>query len=185
MLGILLRPFSLGHNLLLHRFNSPFVTGGKVGTDDLAASVFICAQTWADNLATLRDGRVERRLGPLTWREHKDRFMSRWQRKAGHFDFRTKVKAFQKYLNDGGLGPRYSFNASEMRSIDCPEVQLVYLALKERLHFSEAEICDRPWGWCRHDFVALKAIDGHVRLEGDLDEAQAAADEFEKRYAAN
>jgi len=71
ILGLRLRPFSLGHVLLLHRVKSSFVTEGEPQTlDDIALSVLLCALSYDDGCALLN--RSKRSL---------DRLFIRWHRK--------------------------------------------------------------------------------------------------------
>jgi hypothetical protein len=51
ILGITLRHFCRGHNILLSRIGSPFVCGGDVKGSDLALALLICARTFEGGCA--------------------------------------------------------------------------------------------------------------------------------------
>jgi hypothetical protein len=46
ILGVRLKPLSLGHLILLHRYESAFVVGGLPTPADLVMSVLICSRTF-------------------------------------------------------------------------------------------------------------------------------------------
>lgn len=180
ILGVKLRPFSLGHLILLQRLECAFVTGAEPTLNDLVCGVFVCAQTWEDNAAWLHTGTVRREFGPLSWRESKDRFMARWQRKLGLFDFDGRSAAFGRYLHEGSAPPEYDFNPGNSQPVECPTAQIVKIHLLRYTSLTESEILNRPWALCQWDYISLKALDGHVRFVSheNLTEQRKAADAF-------
>ena len=56
ILGVRLRPLSLGHLILLHRHESAFVLGGIPEPEDLVLSVLVCARTYEDALELVESG---------------------------------------------------------------------------------------------------------------------------------
>ena len=65
VLGFALRPLSLGHVIILHRLESPYVTGGRPDIESLATAVFICCQTYKEAVNGISD-------------PQRDAFMLRW-----------------------------------------------------------------------------------------------------------
>lgn len=60
--GVWLKPFSLGHALLLQRIESPFsfdVKKGPPGRADVVAAAFICHQSWRDSARLLDTRRAK------------------------------------------------------------------------------------------------------------------------------
>jgi hypothetical protein len=53
-IGLPLKPFSLGHLLLLRHLDSAFVTGGQKTYNDFLTAVFVCAHSWEENQKILR-----------------------------------------------------------------------------------------------------------------------------------
>ena len=188
VLGLRLKPFSLGHVILLNRIESAFVTGGVPDYNDLAASVFICALTFEDALASFDDPDRDRVM--RLWHDRitgADRWSVRlgW-RKPKLVDLADGCRLFSDYLTEHSKVPKYSFNAEDFREMECPQVQVVKMTLMRDLHIPEAELLNRSWGLCLWDYVTLKAMKGEVRLykQEDMDDALAAAKRLHDRLNA-
>lgn len=201
LLGLKLRPYSLGHKLLLHRIESAFVCGGPVTYTDLAASIFICAQTYHEALASFSDPALPRFMahwhrkltGNLWWRRLLHRSLSRFNVscfKLTPVDLQSKSKAFANYLEAGSQVPYYEIPADKSGSSQIETVQAVQLALMAKTSLTEAEILDRPWGRCLYDYLALNAMedrctifDGQPAAErrNAIAEAQALANSLAKK----
>lgn len=179
ILGLRLRPFSLGHVLLLHRVKSAFLvpSEGAPSYSDLAISVLICAQTYEENLATFNDPTL-----PDFMRKWHDRITgadSIWcrlgLRNVSHIDLSQKCAEFADYIRAGSKVPDYDFNPGDFQEMACPSVEIIKVTLMRDMHFSEREIMDRPWALCLWDHVVLRALDNQVRMFG----AEAKEDALE------
>lgn len=185
ILGLRMRPLSLGHLLLLHRIGSAFVTGGSPSYDDLAASVFLCSLTYEQGLEALDSPQL-------------DRVMSLWQRKvcgqtgirywlglkkATPIPLAEKCAAFRAYLEQGSSHPDYIYEEKDGKVIDLPLVQIVRIRLMERLHIPERDLMDRAWSLCLWDFLTLKSLDGEIEFvdHDDIEKALEQANEMAKR----
>lgn len=164
LLGLRLRPLSLGHMLLLHRVESAFVTGGMVSFDDLCLSVFICAQPYAAALNAFNDTSLPRFMrrwyqkltGDVWWRR-----LLRF--KVRPVDLLEKSNAFARYMEAGSKAPYFDYpEGGEGSKIET--VHAVQLALLAKTSLTEAEILDRPWGRCLHDYVALLAMEDKITI---------------------
>ena len=178
LLGLRLRPYSLGHHLLLHRVESAFVTGGNVHYEDLAISVFICAQPYAAALSSFNDATLPR-------------FMRRWHRKltgdvwwrralrlkVRPVDLKEKTAAFSKYIDDGSRVPYYDVPADRVGANQIETVHAVQLALMAKTNLTESELLDRPWGRCLFDYIGLQAMEDKctIRDKSAVDDALAIA----------
>ena len=60
VLGFKLRPLSLGHIIILHRIDSPFVSGKEFDLSDLASAVLICSLTYKEAIETILDPDLDR-----------------------------------------------------------------------------------------------------------------------------
>ena len=60
ILGVRLKPLSLGHLILLHRYESAFVVGGIPTEADLVLSVLICSRTYEDAIDLVESGQVRK-----------------------------------------------------------------------------------------------------------------------------
>ena len=185
IMGLRLRPLSLGHLILLGRVRSAFVTEGEpITLHDLALSVLICSLSYKDGCDLFNNTELPR-------------FFKRWHDKLAGINFWTKcgfkkptpvdyaakVAAFSKYMETGSSSPYYSYKADEALPIQCPTVQIVKVALMRELHIPEAELMDRPWSVCLWDYVTIRALDGNLQFEDrdQIKQAQKLADEIAEK----
>lgn len=141
VLGMLLRPYSLGHELFLIREGSPFAPGAtqKPELGDLYRAVLICCQTWQETrempfepLATLK-----------LWL---------WKKRMGSgVDFDAERAAFLSYQAQGSLEFPLSDVArpgrgSAPRIAGSPFLLRLHGFVMENLRKSEAEAWDYPLG---------------------------------------
>lgn len=179
ILGLKLRPFALGHLVLLHRIESYFVGASETLTyEDLALSVLICSLPYKEALEALEDKDL-------------DRFMRRWVAKLTGRGFlatlllrppvgiplASNASKFVDYMASGRRQISY-VQTSEGRAMDLPEVQVVRVILLK--HFgglTDEALMDRPWGLCEEDCLTLYAIEGRVAMHetGHLEDAAETA----------
>lgn len=166
ILGLKLRPFSLGHIILLHRIESAFVTAGIPTYDDLALSVFICSRTYEEALAAFDDKGLGRFMS--AWARALtggDKWAVRWGwRKGKVIDLASNCRDFANYISAHSKIPSYDFNPADFSQMDCPEVQLVKVRLMREMHFTESELLNRCWALCLWDYVTLQASEGKVKM---------------------
>jgi hypothetical protein len=99
VLGTMLRPFSLGHRLLLRKVKSPLLYSTEASDDDLALAVFICASRFPEVQESLVRGDWERDF--KAWlKQLKPRF---WQ--PSRFNHEDELKKFLAYFNEGNALP--------------------------------------------------------------------------------
>lgn len=184
ILGVRLKPLSLGHLLILHRLKSAFVTADEpVTIHDLALSVLVCAASYKEALEVF-----ERRDMPKLFKKWHFKLTGGWLshlgfRKLKVVDYPEKVRQFSEYLQRGSNCPNYSYATSDSKAMECPTIQIVKVTLMREMGFTEAELMDRPWALCLWDFVTLKAIDGTVKFVNSdtLAEARRVADALQER----
>jgi hypothetical protein len=56
VLGLRLRPFCVGHAILLQRLGNPFWASGQATADHLVVAAMICSGTYEDGMALLTEG---------------------------------------------------------------------------------------------------------------------------------
>jgi hypothetical protein len=180
ILGIRLRPFSLGHLVILQRLKSAFVTEGETMTiHDLALSVLVCSLPYKDGCALFN-------------RTDLPQFFKRWHQSLSGgvlvklglkspipINYALKVKEFAEYIGRGSKVPCYSYDPGKFASMECPSVQIVKVTLMRDMHIPEAELMDRPWAVCLWDFVTLRALAGQIQMV-DSDEIQKAKEAGER-----
>lgn len=188
ILGLPLRPLSLGHLILLHRVKSAFVCEGTVNYNELAIAALICSLTYDDGLACLKDPGTadflkllgERITGIREWR------VRLGIRKPRVIDLPANVAAFSAYLKEGSSIPHYSYTPGDFKSVDCPQVQIIKISLMRDLHISESDLMDRSWAMCLWDYVTLRALKGEVSMvpKDDIDNAAAIGESLAALIAA-
>lgn len=183
VLGLRLRPLSLGHLLLLYRVRSSFVCGGAPGYDDLAVSVLICSLSYADGIEALDSDKVDVFMD--RWQKALTRPVGFWNRilnRRTPINLAEKSLAFANYINAGWKHPDYAAQEGG-NSIDLPFIQAVRVTLLREFAMSEAELMDRSWSACLWDYLSIKALDGHISLVDNkaIQELLASAPEIEKK----
>ncbi len=185
VLGLQLKPFALGHVILLNFIESAFVTGGVPDYSDLAISTLLCASTYEEGCSHLFNPDTERSM--RVWAE-KLTGMNRLSVRLGIVKPRTidlvkEVSKFLEYYQESTQSRSYEYKEEDFSTVECQQVQIVKLSLMRDLHISEKDIMDRPWALCMDDYITLRALNGHVRLvdkEG-REKALAAANELAER----
>lgn len=157
ILKVKLRPFTLGHALLLQRLESPFLSGGRRpdGTD-LALAVLVCSVPW-ERAARQAEGRI------LGWR-------MRWLRVPVE-NIWGGVRAFQDYLREAHDGPEFWVRdqGGQKSPLRAPFYQTLKLTQMTQFHKSEREALSTPLRLALWDHAALFESKGVIEL---LDEKQ-------------
>ena len=164
-LGLPLKPFCLGHKILLHRFGSVFVTGeGVPSYDDLALSVFICHHTYEEALTAIAAADLdevladwERQLERPTWK-HRLRM-----KEPNLIDLNGGATLFRDYVEAANKTPYYRYDVDKCGEIAAPIDQVLLSSLLENgMGFSEA--VNMPLSLVFHLWLTQKAAAGHVNL---------------------
>lgn len=184
ILGLPLRPLSMGHIILLNRIKSAFIVEGQPQTyEEVAIAALICSLPYQDGIKAITDPNApkffdylgKRITGIGTWP------VRLGLRRPRVIDLPAVCRAFGDYIKDHTRIPYYSFTDGDFADIAAPAVQLVKVALMRDMHFTEAELMDRSWQLCLWDHVTLKAMRGEVRM---MEEEQVnAAKETAKAIA--
>lgn len=191
LLGVTLRPFSLGHMLLLRWLDNAFVRGGVPGIEDLVTGIWVCSQSYAEAVAALRSGAIEI-IERRRWRTRRrivrlDDAFGRWQQIVGNIDLVPRCGEFTAYVRAGCIAPTVCTVGGAREPADdgeqCPEVQAVKVALMHDLHLTEADVMDRPWALCLWDLYTLRVQAGTLRFmdDGKIADAQALANQLKER----
>lgn len=177
LLGFRLRPLSAGHIILLTRIESGFVTGGDITWDDLAASVFICTQTFEDAVRAFYDPRIDRLM--KAWHDRLSG-ADTWACRLGFripkvIDLESNAKAFADYLREGSKMPEFKSNGDGGGTCSIPMVQSVKAFLLSNTSMGESEILNRSWRLSIWDFLTIQASRGALQMyaEGEISNAEA------------
>lgn len=158
-IGVEMRPFSLGHHLLLEHERSPFVIGGSFPSyADLIAAAFTCAHTWEENLALRRS---PRRMKLRAWV---------WGRLAGNFDVAVEILHINQYIRDAEIIPEQRKSkpgTSRYLFSDWPTRLLAHLL---SLGYSESEALNLPLAQANRLFVAHLEVNGMADFVSERDD---------------
>ena len=158
ILGLKLRPFSLGHYVILSRHGSAFVAEqeGRATREDLIFAVLVCSMSfeefneWIDS-------------GPLPWRQKAlavfrfitsrsslaelllalrrsaaEYHVARWGRQVGVFDLAEKAALFKRYVDEHSALPKY-WEEKESKPSGGHWSQAVFLTLTGELGFTATQ----------------------------------------------
>jgi hypothetical protein len=164
ILGQRLRPFSVGHLMLLRRVGNAFVLQTAPGIEDLLSGVLICCQTYEEACESLQDPGLPARL-------------RKWARKLGPFNITLKTEEFARYVRLGSTWPElHDLDDDDRRAPGAPFIQRVRIVLQAKLGLSPSEALDYPWGLAQHDYFAFWELEERCRIL-NAEEKALAADE--------
>lgn len=184
ILGLRLRPFSIGHLILLHRINSPFVCEGeRLDYHALASAVFICSRTYEDALEGIDDPDLPRAM--RKWA--KKVTGARWWRRGKSVNLIEKWAEFERYMREGDWTPVFQRDEQRTRKVGLPFVQSVRVKLMDRFRLGDTEVMNRGWALCKADFFTLLDADGVLTIWDDAAQQELArlreqAAEVERRF---
>lgn len=183
VLGMLLRPLSLGHMILLHReeIMEP-ISNGSVTSLQLTTSVLICCQSWEQSQSMQFDWLLTLKL--WIWKRRVARAESKHAKrlKAGAESgtyFNAEAAKFAAYMAAGSLDlpisdtPRADAG-KPVRSPGSPFLLRLHLWLIRYLGLTEAQAWDHPYG------LAKMRWSCHWESEGGLDVYNNADDSFNR-----
>ena len=156
ILGLQMRPYSLGHQIILSRHGCE-ILNGTVLYSDFIFSVLVCSHTWED------------------WGKNKDSwllpfFLKFWGWKNRKADLKEESRKFLQYLDDGRFHPDINRKeGGKELQIPC-EARLKVLMMKE-LGLNESEVLNRPLSLCHWEWCALGEMNGSIELFSNRDEA--------------
>jgi hypothetical protein len=171
ILGRRLMPYSMGHELLLARMGSPFLTGEAADTGDLLLALEVLQQPFTAAAKALQDEqRMARRIKRRGW----------WVLKLLGPDWVDgAVVRLRSYLAKGRSAPPLRARSTEGTPTEISILQLVVLDLVGH-GWSEAEVWAMPYREAMWHALALKEIAGGLAIG----EAPAEADmqDFVKQH---
>jgi len=165
-----LKPYSLGHDMLLRRHRSPFVTLERMPEiEDLYMAVYLCAcdfeeaqrelslpgNVFAQRMADWQAIVVRENKGPL--------------RESQVLEL---VLDFQKYVRDGSQSPKFNpiGNGNPRRKPGAPLLALMLRTLTREYHFTKSEALNLPFGWAMWLYLTHSEQEQRVRLVTQQDE---------------
>jgi hypothetical protein len=137
---MLLRPYSLGHELWLSKLGNPLWFSDYANPRELYEAVLICSQTW-------------RQIDQMPWEPLIRLKLWIWKRRSRKMNFKTELLKFSAYRDSGQV----EFPLSEVteptrgqsRLPGCPFLLRLQQWLMLNLRLSEAESWDYPYGMAK------------------------------------
>ncbi len=153
-IGLQLRPYSLGHHIALHAYDSSF-TQGRPRFEDLVLGVFICSQTWAGWEAWRSSWKL-----PIMFKI--------WGWFAGKFDVRAEGERFSAYITQSSETPEVAIPAKG-RALSAPWESRLTLFLIKHLRLTYEQAMDFPIALAWQHYTAHGELDGSITLLSDAD----------------
>ncbi len=161
ILGLKLKPFSLGHYFLMRRFGNGFVGDETTNAsrEDLLLGILICSMRHDEFLKFI---------------EQKDfiKQIKKWGKKAGIFDLPSKAMLFRDYLKAAQEAPQFWIEQEDGTESGGHWSQAVLTTLMGQLGYSRAEAMETPLAQALADFYKHAESLGIVRLMTDEEIAQ-------------
>ena len=173
VLGVELKPFSVGHKLLLQQICSPYEDGKSCGPDDLMLAVAFCSTTFEDGCAELNGAGLDKRI--KSW----------YKRLGGDLDWVAASKLFGEYI--AYHSRFYAFaqtqEPDQYTQSKSPLLHSVIATLQIEYGLSQSEALNRCFGLAMCDYILACERKGGVAVRDAEEHAaakQAAQDFHEK-----
>jgi len=175
ILGLSLKPLSLGRYRLLRRFECAFVAEEEAaaGVSDLLLGGVICSMRvdeFLEKAGAASQGRLQReirrwgrRVCPWAWISAVP-LVGKWWRKHHAFDALEKMALFRRYLDEGSVVPKYWEEEGGGRSSGAHWAQSVEVVLRGELGWTAEEINEAPLSKALADYFRWAENKGLVRL---------------------
>lgn len=181
ILGLRLRPLSLGHVILLKGMDCAFLADDarQATVEDLILGLAICSQT-AEDAVSFVEGLID--PPPLFRRLNRSqRLLRAWGkrvkkaiRKDREFNLLERFAMFKRYLDEGSRMPRFWILKEDNSPATAPWYQNIKLALMSQLGYSESAVLNMPLSAAFLDYLRHAEASGTVRLytkeENELEE---------------
>lgn len=169
VLGLLLKPFSLGHYLILSRFNSAFVDEGPrdATRDEVVFAVLVCHFTYGQffDFIAQKDFAAQ---------------VKAWGKQQGVFSIKEKAAILQKYISEASEMPGFVFEEEGSKS-GAHWAQTVKVAVVGHCGYTHDEAMNAPLRQVLADFLKHAESNGAVTILSDEEMEQIKSlDEAEK-----
>jgi len=167
VLGRNLQPFTLGHQILLERFESSFAVGSQKQADDsniygdLILSVFLCSFPFEEALRQLNSRFLKLKL----WA---------WGKLCGRFDLLEAIEFFQTYIEEHSREPEFKVisNGNEAQFDSAiPFSQFLKVKLEQELGRSPAEALNTVYSAAIIDYLTAMEGKGLIRFVSEEEKA--------------
>jgi hypothetical protein len=190
ILGLQLKPLSLGRYRLMRRFDCAFVGEKEASATmgDLVIGLLICSMRCDEFLKFVEAKDFQKQIrkwgkrvssspiiGRIPW-------LGRRWRKTRSFNVIEKIALFKRYIEEGSTMPEYIEEHSNNGGGGAHWCQSVEVVLRSEVGWSEEEINESPLTKAFSDYFTWAEGKGAVRLMSEGD--QHAGEENSKIFAA-
>lgn len=186
IIGLRLKPLSLGRYRLLKRFDVAFVSDSeqKATPADLILGVLICAHRCDEFLQWISAPGFRKEVGKWGARVCSQNFDGliplkrgwRFWRKPKGFNIIEKLQLFNRYISSHSYAPKYwDTDSGSSGASGAHWAQSIEVTLRAELGWSEEEINEQPLSKALADYFKYAESQGMLRLMTDEDVAQGEA----------
>lgn len=152
ILGLKLKPFSIGHYRILRRFDCAFVADEETfpTRDDLILAVLVCSMDADDFLRFMEQPDFLKQV-------------KAWGKKVGLFDMNEKCVMLAKYIAAHSVMPKF-WDGDQSRPSAGDWTQAVALCLTSQLGYTHEQAMRLPLSQAFHDYFKHAESNGAVRL---------------------
>ena len=152
ILGLRLRPFSLGHYKLLRRFGCAFVseTEAEATREDLLLGVLCCSMTVAE-------------FGEFIEAPDFAEQVKAWGEKAGLFDLNSRAQMFKTYIEQQSVVPKY-WEEQAGKPSGAHWAQCLEVTLRSKLGWTQHDIDTQPLSKAFADYFKYAESEGAIKL---------------------
>lgn len=160
ILGLEMRPYSIGHEIWLIRQENPLVIGGEPEPRHVREAALICCETWKGALAMRKDWLIVPKLKLWKWRTRKENLALAMAdfynyRRGGCLNFKTEPS--------GRPG-------QATRLLGAPFLIRLIQFLVSTLRKTEEEVMDYPIGLAQMHYSAWLETEGCLQVYNEHDE---------------
>lgn len=172
ILGQRLRPLSLGHIMMLTRYQSPFVTGDRQPQfGDLCFAIWVCKRDWKELIKGMSDSSFKKEVRFLYW--------------FGKFrNWKKSTVVYVQYLSKALKQPELFFNKVEgSKPTSMNNLHYMKIILMSKLFKTMEEAMDTPFGEAVYDIAALGEGEGSCGFTTDAERlaGEVAKRQYERR----
>lgn len=173
ILGLTLRPLSLGRYRLMRRFGVAFVDddAAKADAGDLLLGVLICSMRCDEFLKFANSPgfakeirRWSRKIFPHPWICALPFGLGKWWRTKHAFDLREKMQLFQNYIESNSKSPRYWDESDNARLSGAHWSHSCEVVLRGQVGWTLEEINEEPLNKAIWDYYKHMESQGLIRL---------------------
>lgn len=165
-----LKPYCLGHDILINRIASPLASFDLIGVSpkDLLAAVLICSQSYEEGEKSLRSPW----LGLL---------LRVWRIRLRQTNWFTETEKFIRYRTNGMWMPE-TCPPAKGRTLDSPWQFRLAAQLMEKFNLTESQALNLPLVRAHIYYAAIGDVEGSIKLYGEKEAAMSRKlDEIEGR----